>query len=101
MVPNSTGSPAVRAPISLPLSPDSSEIHKHITADFQAGSHICCGKYESRSNRLRAHDIGYHSRQNKWKQNKTFARSHEVGFDRTRELFRYSQEPIALHLELY
>ena len=88
LVPNSTGSAsgstAVGAPISLPLSPDSSEIHKHITADFQVGSHICCGKYESRPNRLRAHDIGYHSRRNKWKQNKTFARSHEVGFDRTR-----------------
>ena len=42
-----TGSPTVRSPISLPLSPDSSQIHKHFTGDYQVGSNICCLEYES------------------------------------------------------
>ena len=83
-----TGFPAVRAPISLPLSPDSSQIHKHITGDFQVRSHICCGKYESRPIGYVRTTLGYHSQQNKWRQNKTFAGSHEVGFGRTRAKIR-------------
>ena len=38
--------------------------------------------------------LGYHSRQHKWRLNKTFAGAHEVGFDRTRAKTRNDNSPL-------
>ena len=57
LVPKPTGSPAVRSPISLPVSPDSSQIHKHITGEFHLDLIFAAAKMKVLKYRLRAHYI--------------------------------------------
>ena len=40
--------------------------------------------------------LGYHLRQNKWRQNKTYAGSHEVGFDPTRAKIQSPRKSVDL-----